>query len=60
MTGYNADMAVLSRDSAGLPGGTAIFTVSRQQFMKYPGQCCSRLTKLPHRPVAEKTARLYG
>jgi hypothetical protein len=20
-----------------LPGGTAIFTVSRQQFMKYPG-----------------------
>ena len=27
----------VSRGSAGLPGGTPIFTVLRRQFLKYPG-----------------------
>ncbi|MEJ2427815.1 MAG: hypothetical protein P8075_02675 [Deltaproteobacteria bacterium] len=35
---------VQSRGTAGrLPGGTTIFTVSRQQFMKHPGYAVSTM-----------------
>ena len=31
-------------NSLRFPGGTAIFTVSRQQFVKYPGVCPDKLS----------------
>jgi hypothetical protein len=44
----------LGTDTLRLPGGTPIFAVSRQQFMKYPGWRCRQIWSKSKKYIGRK------